>query len=244
MPKLQSPAAVGRALENHRLHEARRRQAIEEEELRRLVAQAELTALRAQINPHFFFNALNSVATLIHDDPPRAETLLENLADLFRHAFRPSTEIIPLQQELELIETYLAVESVRLGDRLRFAKFVPADALSVPLPALTIQPLIENAIRHGIGRQRDGGAITLSASRRNGSLTVIVADTGVGIAPAERETLFERGVGLSNVNRRLIHLYGPASKLRIDSAAGQGTTVSFSIPLEGRHGNHTNADRG
>ncbi|MGH9937668.1 MAG: sensor histidine kinase, partial [Blastocatellia bacterium] len=126
-------AATGRTLDNLRLIEARRRQAIEEEELRKLVAQSELMALRAQINPHFFFNALNSVASLIAEDPPRAEQLLENLAEHFRHAFKPSSEIIPLQQELDLVETYIEVEKVRLGDKLQFRKFVLPETLEVKI---------------------------------------------------------------------------------------------------------------
>jgi signal transduction histidine kinase len=225
-------AAAGRTLYNLRLIEARRRQAVEEEELRKLVAQSELMALRAQINPHFFFNALNSVASLIAEDPPRAEQLIENLAELFRHAFKPSSEIIPLKEELALVETYLEVEKFRLGDKLRFRKAVLPEALGTKIPALTIQPLIENAIKHGIGQSNGGGTVTLSASLRNGSMNVIVADTGAGIAPSEMGNLLNRGVGLSNVNSRLVKLYGQSSRLRVDSAAGQGTTVSFSIPTD------------
>ena len=223
-------AETGRTLDNLRLIEARRKQAVEEEELRKLVAQSELMALRAQINPHFFFNALNSVASLIAEDPPRAERLIENLAELFRHAFKPSSDIIPLEEELALVETYLEVEKSRLGDKLRFRKFVLPEAMGIKIPALTIQPLIENAVKHGIGRSDCGGAITLSASLRDGGVSVIVADTGAGIAPSEMDDLLNRGVGLSNVNSRLVRLYGQSSRLRVDSAAGQGTTVSFSIP--------------
>lgn len=222
---------ISRTLENLRLHEARRQQSIEEEELRKLVAQSELMALRAQINPHFFFNALNSVASLIGEDPPRAEQLIENLAELFRQAFKPNSEMIPLNQELELIDTYVAVEKVRLGDKMQFRKFVVPEALEVKIPALTIQPLIENAIKHGIGRRNEGGAITLSATVRDGRLSITVADTGVGIAPVEMRDLLPRGVGLSNVNNRLTKLYGEAARLKIDSAPGQGTTASFAVPL-------------
>jgi signal transduction histidine kinase len=225
-------AETGRTLDNLRLIEARRKQAVEEEELRKLVAQSELMALRAQINPHFFFNALNSVASLIAEDPPRAERLIENLAELFRHAFKPSSDVIPLEEELALVETYLEVEKSRLGDKLRFRKFVLPEALGIKIPALTIQPLIENAVKHGIGQSEGGGTITLSASMRDGGMSVIVADTGAGIAPSEMGDLLNRGVGLSNVNSRLIKLYGQSSRLRVDSAAGQGTTVSFSIPTD------------
>jgi signal transduction histidine kinase len=225
-------AETGRTLDNLRLIEARRKQAVEEEELRKLVAQSELMALRAQINPHFFFNALNSVASLIAEDPPRAERLIENLAELFRHAFKPSSDVIPIEEELALVETYLEVEKSRLGDKLRFRKFVLPEALGIKIPALTIQPLIENAVKHGIGQSDGGGAITLSVSLRDGGMSVIVADTGAGIAPSEMGDLLNRGVGLSNVNSRLVKLYGQSSRLRVDSAAGQGTTVSFSIQTD------------
>jgi sensor histidine kinase YesM len=224
-------AEVGRTLENLRLHEARRNQAIAEEELRKLLAQAELKALRAQIDPHFFFNALNSVAALIHDDPEAAEKLLEDLADLFRQAFKPSAEFVLLGQELALIETYLAVEEVRLGEKLQFNQSILPEALAVKIPALTIQPLVENAVKHGIGRANGGGRITLSATLKDHCLNVSVADTGAGIAPSALPDLFSRGVGLANVNQRLIGLYGEPARLRIDSHPGQGTTVSFAVPL-------------
>lgn len=223
-------AEIGRTLENLQLNAARRQQAIEEEELRKLVAQSELMALRAQINPHFFFNALNSVAALIAENPPRAEALLENLAELFRRAFKPSTEIIPLWQELEMVETYLEVERVRLGERLQFVQAVLPEALNVNLPALTIQPLVENAVQHGLGKLKAGGTLTLSASVRHNQLHIVVADTGAGIPAAELPNVLTRGVGLGNVNSRLLRLCGPAAKLRLDSTPGQGTTVSFSIP--------------
>jgi LytS/YehU family sensor histidine kinase len=224
-------AQIGRTWENLRLHEARRKQAIAEEELRKLAAQAELKALRAQIDPHFFFNSLNSVASLIPDNPDAAEALLEDLADLFRHSFKPSPEFIVLEQELDLVETYLSVEKVRLGEKLQFKKVITPEALVVKIPALTIQPLVENAVKHGIGRLNHGGCITLSATVRNGCLNVAVADTGVGMAPSELPHILSRGVGLGNVNSRLIGLYGEQARLRVDSLPDQGTTVSFAIPL-------------
>jgi signal transduction histidine kinase len=224
-------AEIGRMMENLRLHEARRRQAIAEEELRKLVAEAELKALRAQIDPHFFFNALNSVAALINDDPKAAEELLEDISDLFRHAFKPSRDFIPLSQELELVETYLKVERVRLGNKLQFKQAVLPDTLTIKIPTLTIQPLVENAVKHGIGGNGRGGNITLSAAVTDHCLNISVADTGVGIGPSALRDLFSRGVGLSNVNKRLIGLYGETARLHIDTLPGQGTTVSFAIPL-------------
>jgi signal transduction histidine kinase len=221
-------AQLSRTMENLRLHEAQRKHALAEEELRRLLAQAELKALRAQIDPHFFFNSLNSVTALIHRDAAAAEALLADLADLFRHAFKPSREFVALEEELQLIETYLKVEQVRLGDKLRFRKCVTPEALAVRVPALTIQPLVENAVRHGVS---GGGSITLTAALKDDRLKIIVADTGAGIAPSLLRQVFSRGTGLSNVGERLLGLYGEQSRLRIDSQPGEGTTISFSIPL-------------
>ncbi len=220
---------VSHALENIRLQGARRRQAIAEEELRKLAAQAELRALRAQIDPHFFFNALNSVASLIVEDPQRAEELVEDLSDLFRYSFRSGGDFLSLGEELELAETYLKIEKVRMGDRLEFKKFISADAMILQIPALSIQPIIENAVKHGIEPLSGGGVITLSAAIKGNHLSIHISDTGCGIAPTRLEEVFSAGVGLSNVNDRLRRLYGEG--LRIDSQPDRGTTVSFSIPV-------------
>jgi two-component system sensor histidine kinase LytS len=215
----------------YRFYEAQRKHAIAEEKLRKLLTQAELRALRAQIDPHFFFNALNSVVALIHRDPAAAEELIEDLADLFRHSFKPSRDFIALGEELGLVETYLKVEKVRLGDKLRFNKVVTPEALTVRIPALTVQPLVENAVKHGIGNLAEGGQITLSAAVKDGHLNIAIADTGAGLPLAPLPQLFTRGVGLNNINERLSALYGAQSRLRIDSHPGQGATVSFAIPI-------------
>src|SRR5262249_45278597 len=220
--------------------EARRKHAIAEEELRKLVAESELRALRAQIDPHFFFNALNSVASLINTDAARAERLLEDLSELFRYAFRRPAQFISLEEELHLVETYINVEKVRLGDKLQFRKTIAPEVLRLSIPALTIQPLIENAIKHGIGKQRDGGSISLSVTLRPDRLSIFVADSGAGISKTDMAQLFTRGVGLSNVNSRLQSLYGQSSGLQIDSQPGQGTTVSFSIESRKETTNYPN----
>ncbi len=225
-----APIPLGLALV-YRLYEARRKRAFAEEEQRKLLAQAELKALRAQIDPHFFFNSLNSVVALIRRDPSAAEELIEDLADLFRHSFKPSRDFIALGEELDLVETYLKVEKVRLGDKLHFNKVVEPEALTVRIPALTVQPLVENAVKHGIGDLPEGGQITLSAAVKDGRLNIAIADTGAGLPSEPLPQLLTRGVGLSNINERLSALYGEQSGLRIDRSPGQGATVSFAIPL-------------
>jgi len=230
LPLALAPIPLGLVIV-YRFYEARRKRDIAEEELRKLLAQAELKALRAQIDPHFFFNALNSVVALIPRDPAAAEELIEDLADLFRHSFKPSRDFIALGEELRLVETYLKVEKVRLGDKLQFDKVVSPEALTIRIPALTVQPLVENAVKHGIGNLPEGGRITLSATIKDDHLSIAVADTGAGLPSAPLPQLFTRGVGLNNINKRLSALYGDQSLLRIDSHPGQGATVSFAIPL-------------
>jgi sensor histidine kinase YesM len=132
---------------------------------------------------------------------------------------------------MQMVETYLKVEKMRLGDKLQYRKAISPDALAVKIPALTVQPLVENAVKHGIGGLHSGGLVTLSAVVKNDCLNIIVSDTGAGIAPMELPHIFSRGVGLGNVNDRLVRIYKGNTRLNVDSACGQGTTVSFTIPL-------------
>ena len=222
---------VAPLLENTHLQVVRRQQAIAEQELRKLATQAELKALRAQIDPHFFFNALNSVASLISEDPVAAEELVENLGELFRSAFKPNRDFTTIGQEVELIETYLKVEQARFGDKLVFESRVDPAALGIKIPSLTIQPLIENSVKHGISKSTPRGVITLVVSIEREGLAVCVSDTGAGIAPHDLPDLFSRGVGLSNVDSRLVGLYGPDARLNVQSEPGCGASVSFIIPL-------------
>ncbi|HYL99540.1 MAG TPA: histidine kinase, partial [Blastocatellia bacterium] len=217
-------------IENTRLHEVRRRQEIAEQELRKLATQAELKALRAQIDPHFFFNSLNSVAALISDDPESAERLIEDISELFRHAFRPNREFVTLRQEMELVETYLQIESARLGDRLKIEKEIAPEAQDLKIPALSIQPLVENAVKHSISKSTAGGRLVVSAGVKDECLTICVSDSGTGIQPLDHNT-FSGGIGLQNVDARLTALYGEAARLKIASDPGFGTEVSFAIPL-------------
>ncbi len=228
---LRSVAALlERSLENIHLNEERRRQAIREEELRKLATEAELRTLRAQIDPHFFFNSLNSLAELTAQDPQEAERLIEDLSSLFRHRFRSGEEFVRVEQELELVETYLKIEKVRLGERLRIDLQVDEGALPVLIPALSIQPLVENAVRHGLEKRKNSGRIRLSVRRSSGQLMVEVSDDGAGFSDLKRESVMGSGVGLCNVDARLTRLFGESSRVRIANRDEGGASAWFGIP--------------
>ncbi|HEY6343655.1 MAG TPA: histidine kinase [Bryobacteraceae bacterium] len=197
-----------------------------ESEMRRLVAQAELRALQSQIHPHFLFNALNALYGIIPRDARGARQTVLNLADIFRYFLETRKAYLPLQEELRIVKAYLEVERLRLGEKLRTELDVAPETLAAPIPVLSIQPLVENAVKHGIAPMAEGGLIRIEARRQDtGGLTISVRDTGAGFGPQARAS----GVGLENVARRLELSYGPAAKLDIRSGAG-GTLVSFSIP--------------
>jgi signal transduction histidine kinase len=201
-----------------------------ERELRELAIAAQLAALRAQINPHFFFNSLNSIAQLIQTDPAKAEACVERLADIFRYLLgRTEAEFVPLADELKVAEAYLDIERARFGDDLIVKEEIDERARAVLLPVLILQPLVENAVRHGISRKIGGGSVLIRAAIDNGTLQLTVSDTGVGIRA--RETLFERGVGLRSVRDRMVKLYGAAYAPAISTAEGEGTTITLHIPV-------------
>lgn len=197
-----------------------------ESEMRRLVSQAELRALQSQIHPHFLFNALNTLYGIIPREAKGARDTVLNLADILRYFLETGKTFLPLEQELHIIKAYLEVEKLRLGAKLRIEIDVDPDALRVPIPILSIEPLIENAVKHAIAPKVEGGLVRLRAQLKQNALHVSVSDTGSGF----RDTPSERsGVGLENVTRRLQLCYGAESQLHIDSNAA-GSSVSFSIP--------------
>ena len=198
-----------------------------ERELVRQTAQAELAALRAQINPHFLFNALNTVAALIRDRPDEAESTVEHLAGLFRDVLTASGQAsVPLRDEVRLVRRYLWVEQARFGDALAVTVAVDDSVAGVPVPAFAVQTLVENAVKHGVERKRGGGAVTVRARAAAGGLEVVVEDTGVGFVPG---TPF--GVGLQNVADRLRLLYGDRAGLDVQRT-GSGTRAVLHLPSE------------
>jgi two-component system LytT family sensor kinase len=200
-------------------------------EQEKALIQARVDALISQINPHFLFNTLNTVSSLIRFDPDTARTVLLKLSNILRRRLKTQMHFVPLKQELEFIDDYLDIEVVRFGrDKLQIRKEIAAGTLDVMVPSMILQPLLENSIRHGIGPKIEGGTITLRVTRDKGQLCIEVADDGVGISDERRPGILESGIGISNVHERLKVLYGQDYSMRIESQPGKGTAIRIEIP--------------
>jgi signal transduction histidine kinase len=209
---------------------------LRESQLREQAARAELAALQARINPHFFFNTLNTISALAEEDPRRAGEIVQTLAELFRYTFKVSESgPVPLQDELDFVQRYLVIEQARFGHRLRLVREVDEQARAVPVPGLILQPLVENAVGHGIAPLRDGGTVRIAARVEGGSLVVEVSDDGRGLPPG-RDPVRE-GHGLDNVRQRLATLYAGTGSLEMGAGpGGRGTTARLRIPLAAEPG--------
>jgi two-component system LytT family sensor kinase len=229
---------VGRRLDAIRLTRERYARELREQEIGKLASEAELRALRAQINPHFLFNALTTIGYLIQTAPPRALDTLMRLTALMRSVLRSEGEFTTLGRELELVESYLDIEHARFEQRLRVRIDVPDALRSLRVPPLVLQPIVENAVKHGVAPLMRGGDVTvtacLEAAPGGRVLIVVVHDSGVGVGEAELRAGREAGVGLGNVERRLACQYGDAASLTIESAPGAGTTVRLRMPADYR----------
>jgi signal transduction histidine kinase len=200
-------------------------------ELGELAATAQLAALRAQINPHFLFNSLNSIAQLIHVDPAKAEACVERLAEIFRYLLnRAEQDFVPLSEELQMTNAYLEIERARFDERLRVETIVDPDALRQLIPNLVLQPLVENAVKHGLSRKVGPGTLRIAARLDGELLTLVVGDDGLGMSSTTLAQVFERGVGLRNLRARLERLYGPSHLPEITSTLGGGTRVELRLP--------------
>lgn len=190
------------------------------------LAQTRLKVLQMQLHPHFLFNTHNAIAELIHKDPATAEKMVENLSDLLRMSLNKlKVEEVSLQQELEFLNKYLEIEQIRFQDRLRIVKDIAPDTLDAAVPNMILQPIIENAVKHGIAPLIEGGTIEISTNRKNGSLHLHISDNGVGISGKIVE-----GIGISNTRSRLKQLYDDAHKISIESNNGRGMSVELFIP--------------
>ncbi|HEU0301527.1 MAG TPA: histidine kinase [Longimicrobium sp.] len=192
------------------------------------LAQAQLDALRAQIRPHFLFNTMNAVSTLMHRDVEAADEMLAQLCDLLRETLdADGVQQVPLRDELRVLDRYLDIMRLRFSDRLTVDVRVHPDVLDEPVPHFILQPLAENAIEHGIARDPRAGRIVVAAERAEGGLRLTVTDDGPG--PAGGTAAVREGIGLSNTRERLRQLYGPAATLRL-RASPAGTEVELTIP--------------
>jgi two-component system LytT family sensor kinase len=200
------------------------------EEQERLLIQARLEALTSQINPHFLFNTLNSVSTLIRTSPEQARTMVMRLSRILRGRLRNQDHFAPLRDELSFIEDYLSIELVRFGDKLRVVKHIDPATLDMLVPSMLLQPLIENSIKHGISGQVDGGTVTIRTAHNNGRLSIEVEDDGVGISEGELAGILNKGIGVSNVKERLKVLYDQDYRMLIDSQPGRGTRIEIDVP--------------
>ena len=206
------------------------------EEQKRLVLEARFEALQRQINPHFLFNTLNSIATLIRVRPEQARELIVKLANILRALLKDHDSYVPFREELNFTDDYLGIEVVRFGaDKLRVVKEIEPATLELPVPSMLLQPLVENSIKHGLEPRISGGTITLRSRLQNGNLIIEVEDDGVGIAPERsvRSGVLSHsgnGIGMRNVRERLEVLYGDAAEFAITSRPGRGTLVTMKMP--------------
>lgn len=194
------------------------------------LARARLDSLESRLRPHFLFNTLNAITALIRDDPAAAESMLGQLSDLLRASLAADAgREVPLQQELDLVEQYLAIQRARFQDRLHTTVEATEAARRGLVPLLLLQPVVENAIVHGIAPRESGGGVFVRAEQRDGRLHMIVEDDGVGLGGATPKRA-GAGIGLESVRARLLHLYGPAHRVELEPRWPSGTRVNIDVP--------------
>lgn len=219
---------AARRIDHLRVTHERCEQELREQEIAKLASEAELRALRAQINPHFLFNALTTIGYLINTAPEKAMETLLQLTQLLRGVLRQTAEFTSLGDELKLIQNYLEIERARFEERLEIEIDVSPDLKNLRVPSLVLQPLVENAVKHGISQKKAGGKVKISARIEASNLILEVADTGAGIHVAN----LKRGIGLSNVENRLKNRFGAAAELKLESEIGMGATVKVKMPVQ------------
>lgn len=198
---------------------------------------AQLRTLRAQISPHFLYNALNAVAAIIPMDPHRARELLLDFADFTRYTLRNEADTVPLAEELAAVEHYVELERARFAQRLRIRLQIAPEVLNAPIPHLSLQPLVENAVQHGLGSGSEGVNVLITAADEGTHVLVSVEDDGPGTDPARLEQLLagdvqdkDAHIGLRNVDLRLRSIYGPSGGLTCETAPGAGMRAWFRVP--------------
>jgi two-component system, LytTR family, sensor kinase len=200
------------------------------EEQEKLLLTARVEALASQINPHFLFNTLTSISSLIRSQPETARTVIVKLSGLLRRLLRSRDHFVTLGEELESIDEYLDIELIRFGPQLKVDKHINPDTLDTIVPSMILQPLVENSIKHGFSRNIGGGRITIRSFQENGHAVIEVEDDGSGMTEGQLNTALTDGIGLSNVNERLSVIYGAAYQLKLSSVPGIGTVIRLEIP--------------
>ncbi|MDQ3069410.1 MAG: histidine kinase [Acidobacteriota bacterium] len=200
------------------------------QEQEKLLMTARVEALQSQINPHFLFNTLTSISSLIRSEPETARILIVKLSGLLRRLLRAQDHFVPLREELAAIDEYLDIECVRFGPALRIRKDIARDTLEIVVPSMLLQPLVENSIKHGLAKKIGEGCITIRSQRRDGHVVIEVVDNGVGMSGPQLDPRAGTGIGLRNVNERLRVIYGANYQLTLESVPGQGTTARVEIP--------------
>src|SRR5215831_14341687 len=196
-----------------------------------LLLKARMDALSRQINPHFLFNTLNTVTSLIRVDPDTARGVVLKLSNILRRLLRKHETFVPLREELSFIDDYLDIEVARFGhDNLDIVKEIDDHTLDTFIPSMLLQPMVENSLKHGLAPKLEGGRILLRTKSNNGRLLIEIADNGVGISEEKMPHVYVEGIGLSNVRERLRVLYGEDFQLEIESREGQGTTIRIEVP--------------
>jgi len=205
------------------------RQEQEKSELAIKNKEMQIALLKSQINPHFLFNTLNSISTLMHSSKEKARRVITQLSDIFRYALDShSDEMVKLVHEINFIENYIRIQQVRFGERLQFKTDIDADCLSIEIPPMILQPLVENSVKYGIAPKEEGGTIYLTVRRSGKVIFFEVKDNGLGTKAKKIMDGSSSGVGMANTDQRLKSYYGPQSGLRI-RASEQGYAVSFFI---------------
>jgi two-component system LytT family sensor kinase len=199
-------------------------------EQEQLLMEARVEALANQINPHFLFNTLTSISSLIRSQPETARLLIGKLSGLLRRLLRSQEHFVTLREELEAVGEYLDIERIRFGPSLVVEMAIDAESLDIVVPSMILQPLVENSIKHGLGRKRGEGRITIRSERRAGHAVLQVIDNGVGLPSDGPPPAADHGIGLKNVNERLRVVYGANYQVKLTSEPGRGTSVTIEIP--------------
>jgi LytS/YehU family sensor histidine kinase len=218
--------AVVAAFHGLRIYRKYKAREVEAARLETRFAEAQNLALRMQLQPHFLFNTLNSISALVHSNPDGADEMISRLGDFLRSTLdAPHEQLVTLRRELAFIQDYLAIEQIRFQDRLRVETEIPAELMDLRVPSFILQPLVENALKHGLADRTKGGTLHLRARKESGSLVLEIQDDGEGFVPGRE------GLGLTNVRSRLGLLYKGKHQIDILGASGRGTLVILRLPL-------------